>query len=242
MFLPAPPLALCLALHPFATVLAQAEPAPPEPAPPPIAAPPPPPVPAAPAPDATAPMDFQIGFGAAWARRLGDAADALGPDNGFAISAGAEWIYARAGGLELSVGGGFAYQRFRELVKIELLQGAMGSREDERSFTFYEFDAHQTVAAPLGFFRPFIRAGVGLGLAYFSTREPAYAPGEKRATRATLPAAIGVDVPTGRGGRVALEVGATFMLGAPELKTESGRQIALFGPRASLGLAFRQPF
>jgi hypothetical protein len=241
MFLPAPHLALCLALHPSTFVLAQAEPAPAEPAPPPVAFPPPaapPPVPA----EVVEPMDFQIGFGAAWARRLGDAAAALGPENGFAITAGGEWIYSRAGGLELSLGVGFAYQRFRELVTIDLLQGAMGTREDERSFTFYEFDAHQTVAAPLGFFRPFLRAGIGLGLAYFSTREPAYAPGEKRASRATLPAAIGVDVPTGHGGRVALEVGATFMLGAPDLKTESGHQIALFGPRASLGLAFRQPF
>ena len=240
MFLPSLPLTLCLALPPSALVLAQAEPAPPEPAPPPVAAPPPAPV--APAPAVGEPMDFQIGFGAAWARRIGDAAAALGPQNGFAITAGADWIYSRAGGLELSLGGGFAYQRFRQLVTIELLQGAMGSREDERSFTFYEFDAHQTIAAPLGFFRPYVRAGIGLGLAYFSTREPAYAPGEKRASRATVPTAIGVDVPTGRGGRVALEVGATFMLGAPELKTDAGRQVALFGPRASLGLAFRQPF
>jgi hypothetical protein len=241
MFLSVPQLLLCFNLHHPALVLAQAEPAPPEPAVAPVA-PPPAPVPPPAAAEEITPLDFQIGFGVQWARRLGDPASALGPKNGFGFTAGTDWIYGRAGGLELSLGGGFVYQRFRELVTIELLQGAMGSREEERSFTFYEFDLHQTVALPLGFFRPYLRAGIGFQLAYFSTREPAYAPGEKRAGRPVVPAAFGFDVPTGRGGRVALELGVSFPLSPPDLKTENGRNVPVFGPRASLGLAFRQPF
>jgi hypothetical protein len=235
------PLLLSLALPTTIPVLAQAEPAPPEPAPPaPATAPAPAVPPSAGAP--ALPEDFQIGFGGQWARRLGDAASALGPKNGFGITAGVDWIYSRAGGLELSLGGGFNYQRFRETVTIELAQGATGSREEERSFTFYEFDVHQTIAAPLGFFRPYLRAGIGFGLDYFSTLEPAYAPGEKRSTRPTVPLALGLDVPTGRGGRIALELGATFALATTDFKTDAGRELPVFGTRASLGLAFRQPF
>jgi hypothetical protein len=235
------PLLLGLVLDPATFLLAQAEPAPVEPAP---APPPTAPIasPPAPAADSAAPQDFQIGFGGQWARRLGDPARALGPKNGFGITAGGDWIYARPGGVELAAGLGFAYQRFREVVTIDLLQGATGSREVERTFSFYEFDAHQTLTLPLGFVRPYLRAGIGLGLAYFSTREPAYAPGEKRAVIPVVPTALGFDVPTGRGGRIAVEVGATFLLGASDLKTDAGGTLPVFGPRASLGLAFRQPF
>jgi hypothetical protein len=241
-FTPAPgALLLLLSLQWPAAALAQAEAAPPEEPAAPQPPPPPPPPPVVAAPEVE-PLDFQLGVGAQFARRLGDDAKALDPSNGFGVAAGLDWVYSRPAGLEFSVGPGFTYQRFRELVTIELPQQLGGNREEERSFTYYEFDVHHTVALPTAFVRPYLRAGIGLGMAYFSTREPVYAPGEKRANLPIVPVAAGFDVPTGRGGRIAVELGTTFVFGADDLTTAAGRQVPVFGHRASVGLAFRQPF
>jgi hypothetical protein len=235
-------LLIALALGAPRLAFAQAEPAPPEPAPAPTAPPVNVPPPAPTAETAAEPLDYQLAVGAHFARRLGTPAQTLDPVSGFGVTVAGDWIYSRAAGLELSLGVGFGYQRFRDVVTIELPQNLGGNQEGERSFTYYEYDAHTTLAWPLGFFRPYLRAGFGFSMAYFSTREPAYAPGEKRSTRPVVPAAFGFDVPTGRGGRVGLELGATWLLGATDLVTDTGRSVPVFGNRASLGLCYRQPF
>jgi hypothetical protein len=237
-----------------AVAWAQAEAAPPEPEPapvppaPPVAEPepepsPPPSAPAPVAAEAASPLDFFLGISGQGTRRVGDAADTLGPKNGFGVSMAFVWIYARPAGFELSPGGGFAYQRFRELVGIDAYRDNIGPLESERSFNYYEFALRQTVTQPIGPVRPYLSAGIGLALAYFSTREPAYAPGELRTSRPIVPVALGVDFVTGRsGGRLGLELGAAFLLAAPDLTTNAGLKVAIFGHRAHLGLTFRQPF
>jgi hypothetical protein len=216
--------------------------APAAPVPPPTTVPPPPPAAAVPV-EVTVPS-FAIGVGGAYARRLGEGAQEVGPKNGYAITADFEWIYARLGGLELSFGGSFGFHRFREEVTVDVDVGGMASRQDvTRSLSFYQFSADQGFAVPLGWFRPFAVVSGGLALGYFSTLEPAYAPGELRTTRPTISGALGIDARTGYGdSRLGVVLGASHMLWAPKLKTISGRELAVFGPRLTVGLNFRQPF
>lgn len=210
------------------------------------AAPVPPPTPAPPPATAVEVMapSFAIGIGGAYARRLGEGAQEVGPKNGYAVTANFEWIYTRIGGLELSFGGTFAFHRFREEVTVDVdVSGMAVQQEVARSLSFYQFTADQGFAVPLGWFRPFAVVSGGFALGYFSTLEPAYSPGELRTTRPMISGAIGIDARTGYGdSRLGVVLGASHMLFAPKLNTTSGRELAVFGPRLTVGLNFRQPF
>jgi hypothetical protein len=242
------PSALGVLITAFA--LAQAEPAP-EPAPEPVSPAEPaaaaPTTPPGPTPVVAEPtQDFALGIGLAGARRLGETAASLGPRHGFEVSMQFGHIYARPGGLELAVGGGFAYQRYRATVPIKILEG-VSTLQGERTFSFYEFQVHQSVYLPLGqgvgTVRPYVDVGAGLTMAYFSSREPELAPGELRATRPIGSATAGLDVVTGsKGSRAGLAVGVVHMFRAPALEAPGDRRVEVFGNRAMLRLTFLQPF
>jgi hypothetical protein len=221
------------------TVLAQAEAAPSEtpPAPPPVApAPPPQPVEVLP--------NFAIGVGFSGARRLGEPPRALRPRHGFEVNAGFTAIYARLASLDLAAGVHFAYQRFRTLVPLTLVGAATSTYDSERTFSFYEFHLRQTVAGNFAFARPYLSAGGGLTISQFSSQEAALAPANLRATRLGFSGAVGCDFPMTRRNlaRFGVVVAATAILRAPDLKTDAGESIPVFGTRASAGITFWQPF
>lgn len=188
-------------------------------------------------------QDYAIGFGLEGARRLGAPADALGPRNGFGFVAEVTYTYLRVGPAELTIGIGFHHQRFRKVVSFTVLGGSGVPQETERSFTHYDWELQPRFAVSVGPVRPFLRLGAGFGLAYFSTREPEFSPGEKRAARLSLSATIGLDVITSRqGARLGLEATVASMIRPPEFAADSQRSLPVFGNRGSIGLIFRQPF
>jgi hypothetical protein len=219
---------------------AEAEPAPAEPAPAEPAAATPAPTPAEP------PPDYTLSIALAGARRLGDAAREVGPRNGFEVAMGLGYVYARPAGLELAAGGGFSYQRYRSIVQVSYLPGT-APIDTERTFSFYEFQLHQTASLPLGHgvgqLRPYLDVGAGFALAYFSSREPTLSPGELRTTRPIASGTVGLDVVTGAGGsRAGLAFGFVHMFSAPTLHAPADRTVEVFGDRAMLRLTFLQPF
>lgn len=228
-------------------IFAQAEAAPSEPLPTPLvpapASTPPPPPPPVVAAEAAAPgFAITIGFGGA--RRLGDAPRALGPRHGFEVNMAIDATYARPVGVDLSAGVRFAYQRFRKLVPLTLLGASATSFEGERTFSYYEFELLQTMALPLGLFRPYLSAGAGLTVAHFRTQELALAPAEKRATRLNFTGAAGCDFPISHrtDARIGLVIGMTFLVSPPPLQTNGGQRVRVFGNRATAGLTLLQPF
>jgi hypothetical protein len=236
-----------LGLVALLTVLAQAEAAPPEPAPTPIAAPPPPPTPVAPPapppPTEVAPS-FAIGIGFGGARRFGDPPKALTPRHGFEVNAGFTAVYARIGNVDLAAGAHFDYQRFRTLVPLTFLGASPSTYDSERTFSFYEFHLRQTVAVQLGFARPYINAGGGLSLANFNSQEAALAPASLNAIRFGFGAAAGCDFLVNRRSpaRFGAVVGVNAIVRPPDLKTDTGRSVPVFGTRANAGFTFWQPF
>lgn len=225
-------------------VLAQAEAIPAEPAPPAPPAPvPQPPPPAPPAPTEVVP-NFAIGVGFSGARRLGEPPRELTPRHGFEVNAGFTAVYARLGSLDFAAGAHFAYQRFRTLVPLTLVGASTSTYDSERTFSFYEFHLRQTFAAQLGFARPYLSAGGGITMGSFNSQEAALAPANLTATRFGFSGVVGCDFPMTRRNlaRFGLAVGATAILRAPDLKTEAGRSIPVFGSRATAGITFWQPF
>ena len=236
------PLALLLAAraHPASPLadrprlVAQAEPAPdPEPPPPPpepAQAPETPPAAAGdPAPEGVGPQDFALTISAGGVKRVGKTSELVGPDYGFEVATTVAFTYARLANVELSLGVGFAYQRFRKTVQVVT---PLDSFEDERTTSFYAFEAHQGVALPLGFARPWADVGGGFALAYFASREPALAPGEKRGTYPALSVDAGVDFPVGHNdARFGVAAGWAMVFGAPDFTSSTGRTVPLFGAR-----------
>ncbi|HEY0711973.1 MAG TPA: hypothetical protein VGF45_04830 [Polyangia bacterium] len=224
------------------TALAQAEAAPPEPAPPPPSPPP------APPPEPTPPVEvapsFGIGIGAGGARRFGEPPRVLTPRYGFEVNADFTAIYTRLGIFDLGAGVHFNYQRFRTLVPLALVGASTSTYDSERTFSFYEFHVRQSLAAQLGFARPYLTVGGGLSLANFNSQEAALAPASLTAFRLGLSAAAGCDFPMTRRGlaRFGLVVGMAAIIRPPDLETTSGRNIPVFGTRASAGVTFWQPF
>ncbi|HVV49830.1 MAG TPA: hypothetical protein VHO06_09240 [Polyangia bacterium] len=216
-----------------ASLLAQAEPAPPEPGAPVVAAPTPPP----PTPDNT----FAVYAG--WGRRLGSEASTIGPANGFSVGG----LYQRryltlAGGFELGGALDFFYDKF----ETDVTGSAMDDNGNEQTFPAQRtisqtsFTLLQTAAWRRGRVRPFLGAGPGFTIAYFSTPELLYRPGSFDAVQPLLRGAGGLDVQITHDVIVSVRAGYTLVLTHPTY-TPATVSYSFLGDLfdADLGVAFQ---
>jgi hypothetical protein len=177
----------------LASLLAQAEPAPPE-------APAPQPDPNA-LPDPALAGANTVSVLASVAYRLGsDGADAtLGPAGGFSIGGEFERRYYKLSGIiELGAAVDFNYQRFATGVQGVGMTapGVDVPFDGQRVLSKTGFALLQTVAVHAARLRPFVAIGPGVVISFFSSPELELRPGSKTVVQPTaqVTAGLGVDV------------------------------------------------
>jgi len=171
---------------------AQAEPAPVEAAP----AEPAPLTVAAPAPEPPG-LDNRVAITGAFAYRLGDEGRAIGPADGFSLGGSYERRYfLLSPEIELGVGLDFFYDKFQTGVTgtTTTEPGVEQTFPTERIISQTGFVALQTLAWRHGRWRPFVEAGPGFTIAYFSTSEEMFRPGTFDAVQPLVRVAGGLDV------------------------------------------------
>jgi hypothetical protein len=232
-----------LAAPMLALYWAQAEPAPAEP--PPAGAPmlvEPPPAP--PEPDNAFGVYGGVGF------RPGDAGRTVGPRFGPAVGGAYRRRYLTVGGdVDLGAGVDFFYDQFQTSVTGSAMTapGQESPYAAERTTSDTSFAAIQTATARLGRARPFIDAGIGGTIAYFSTPELAFRPGSLHALQPFLRGSAGLNVVVYRGIGVSARVGYSHVLTRPTLTTSGSgtgapTTYAPFGDFVDAGLGVVLPF
>lgn len=251
------PFAPCLPLLsalPLLGALFQAEAAPPEPPPagPPLApllaapfAPEPepssPPLAPAPPPPLTTTAGLTIGLG----QRLGTAATDIPPAFGIAFATAVRQRFPLAANwIDLGIEGHFFFDRYSRTVQgsVPIGSGTETPFDDIRSISHFDFSALQTVAIPLLPFRPWVGAGGGIGLAYFSTHEAALRPGESRLLSPILRGAVGLDFSVQREFDVGVRVDYVHLLRASTFVTQGSDHLTVFGDRLAFSICFLYRF
>jgi hypothetical protein len=202
------------------------------------------PVPEAEVAAAPAPPPYLIGVAMGGGRRLDPAASDVPPTYGLQFSTllGRRYLLL-ADRLELGGAFHFAYQRYARDVTIPGAPDTGGVPiEAARTLTYYDLSLQQTVSLALGRFHPFAAVGAGLTMAHFATLERELAPGEVRANRPVVRAALGLDVTVAQPDlRLGLELDYARMFLAPELNTAAGSR-RIFGSRLGVSLWGRYAF
>ncbi len=226
----------------IAALLAQAEPAPPAPVPAPASVRPRPSEPPleAPEPPATA-----VGFAAGVGYRLAPAARDVPPALGLSLTTliGRRYALLR-GQLALGVAASFAYERYSTLVKVtkEVMPGREVPYEAVRGISFFDFAVLQTAAVELGRLRPWAAVGAGASLGHFTSPEPRYGPGEARVLAAVLLGGLGLDVAIAKQTDVGLRLEYAHLVPRPELRTDGGERLDVFGHRLAARLSLQYRF
>jgi hypothetical protein len=223
----------------FASLLAQAEPAPPEPP----AAPAPQPDPSA-ALVSTAPGPNAVSVRASLAYRLDGGGETLGPAGGFCVSGEFERRYHELAGVELGAALTFSYQRFATGVEGSSMK-APGQEElfdGQRVLSKTGFALLQTVAFRVARLRPFLALGPGLVVSFFSSPELALRPGSKTAVQPIAEASAGLEVDVARDTAVVARVDVIHPFTDPVFTPgASSPRYTLFGDvlTAGFGLVVR---
>jgi hypothetical protein len=190
------------------------------------------------------PPPYLIGVAMGGGRRLDPAASDVPPTYGLQFSTllGRRYLLL-ADRLELGGAFHFAYQRYAQDVTIPAAPDTGGVPiEAARALTYYDLSLQQTFSLALGRFHPFAAVGAGLTMAHFATLERDLAPGEVRANRPVVRAALGLDVTVAQPDlRLGLEIDYARMFLAPELDTTAGPR-RIFGSRLGVSLWGRHAF
>ena len=215
---------------------AQAEPAPPPPAPPPAAPPP------AALPPAALPPPPALANGLAvlgrFAYRLGSAGQSLGPAAGFSLGGSFEHRYlAIPDALELGAAVDFFYDRFATGVvgSSMVAPGVEQTFAGTRMLSETSFALLQTVAWRAGPLRPFVAAGVGASIAYFSSPELNLRPGSMDAVRPLVRVAAGIDIAVSATAAVVIRADTTHGFTRPTYTTNQLVTYSLLGDLFDVG-------
>jgi hypothetical protein len=215
---------------PLLALLCQAEPAP---------APLPPPAAPLPEPPPPPPPPVAIGVSLGGGLRLPPASHEVPPTLGLAIGTFAGYRYATVRErLELGVAAAFSYQRYARSVGAAV--GPAGS--GDRTYSSGDFVVQQTAAVQLGRLRPWVAAGAGLSLGFFTSTEDPTAPSEQRTTIVIIDGAAGLDLALHEDSYVGLRAQLDLPLARPRIEGGllDGKHVV--GTRLSLELVFGYRF
>jgi len=210
-----------------ASWLAQADPAPFDPpAPPPAGAP----APAASIDEPAHPHPNGMAVHGRFAYRANDGNDGA-PASGFSLGASFEHRYAAVSRFDLGVGVDLFYDRFSaDGDYVSLVPHLV---------TQTSFAVFQTVSTDLGPVRPWIAAGAGLTVAYFSGTDAADMHVTDSALQPLVRAAVGVDVELAPREAVVVRADYTHPLTGP---TVGGFAASPFGDLIDVGVGFLYRF
>jgi hypothetical protein len=207
----------------LASLWAQAEQAP---APPPA---PPRPVPVA---EPAAPPPNEISVHARLAYRVGNDAQAVGPNAGFSLGGMFERRYfASRRGIELGAAVDFFYDRFSTSV-VGSAMDATGQETQyaaDRTLSRTSFALLQTVGWRTPDLRIFTAVGAGITIGYFSSPELVLRPGNTTAAQPLARAALGAEIALSPLTAVILRADYSHAFTRPLFTTEAGPAYSLFG-------------
>jgi hypothetical protein len=223
-----------------------AEPAPPEP-PPLAAAPPVRLVPPSTDSEEPPPAKNAVAVLGRFAYRLGSEGSSVGPRAGYAIGGWFERRYARLTRvLELGVVADFSYDHFAMGVQGSQMvaPGVEQTYAADRVLTQTSFAALQSAAVALAgrAVRLWGAGGAGLTIAYFSSPELVFRPGNTTAVQPLARAAGGLDVRVTNDGAVTLRADYAHPFTRPTFTSETGQSYSLFGDLLEVGLGFLYRF
>jgi hypothetical protein len=206
----------------------------------PARAPPEPPGP----PEPRAPVDHAIpdpanalGVEARFAYRLATEGPGLGPNAGFSLGASYERRYGTVAGLALGAAVDLYYDQFTTgVVGSTMVEpGVEQTFNGERLLSQTSFAVMQKAALPVGRARPWLAAGAGVTIGYFSSPEIDLRPGQATVVQPLARAAAGVDVTVrGRAG-VVVRADYTRVLTHPSFTTDLRQTYRPFGDLVDVG-------
>jgi len=191
---------------------------------------------------ATPPPVLDNGFGVyvCFAHRLGSEGRSIGPTNGVSVGGDYERRYfATPEGLELGAGLDFFYDRFSsDLSGSMMLDPGLAQRVVSQT----SFALMQTVGWRHGRVRPFVKAGGGVTIAFFSSPEIALRPGSFDAAQPLARAAAGISVVITHDVAVSLQGTFTHPFTRPVFTTADGTSYSFLGDLFDLGLGVVMQF
>lgn len=237
---PAPPQLAPQAAPPDEQPPPPVSPVPVQPAP---APPPPPPAPPQPPdPPPSPPGPNQIRVYAAFAYRPDDGGGIV-TQAGFSIGGAFERRYLKlAGGADLGVAVEGSFTRFSTAGSPVIAPGQAMAYAATRTLTQTGFALLQTLGWQLGGVRPFVAAGGGVSLGYFSTPEVELRPGTASSTQPLARVMAGVDIAFSPTTAVIVRAGYTHMFSSPMFTTDVAGSFALFGSFLDVGAGMAARF
>jgi hypothetical protein len=185
------------------------------------------------------PPPVAVGLALGVGYRLPPAAREVPPAAGFTLATFAGYRYAvMSQRLALGLAVAFAFQRYTR--SFESLAPAVGTYT--RDLSIGDFVVMQTAGLLLGRARPFAAAGAGLSLGHFRSPQDAARPDEERETLVVVQGQVGIDVEVKPQTDVGLRADVVVPLARPTLRTSSGDELRVFGPRLALRLALQYRF
>jgi hypothetical protein len=192
-----------------------------------------------PAPERVPPPAAAIGLAAGVSYRAPPSGRDVPPAVGFTLATFAGYRYALIGErLALGVIGAFAYHRHSTSFQSLAPSNATYVRE----LSAGDFAAMQSVALLLGRVRTWLAAGAGVSLDHFKNPENPARPDEERETLGIVEGQAGIDVEVKPQVDLGLQADLVVPLARPVLRTESGADIHVFGPRLAVRLSFQYRF
>lgn len=228
-----------------ATAQQQPESAPSQPPPtPPLLAPLPPPPAAPPAPPDPPPPPAlnQLRVYGAFAYRPKDGGGIV-TQAGFSIGGSFERRYLQfAGSVDLGVAVEGAFTRFSTAGSPVIVPGQATAYSATRTLTQTGFALLQTMRWQRGDVSPFVAAGGGVSLGYFSTPEFELSPGTASSTQPLARVVAGIDITFSPTTALTIRASYTHMFTDPTFTTDTGGSYSLFGSLLDVGAGMAARF
>jgi hypothetical protein len=180
-----------------------------------------------------------------FAYRLGSEGQSLGPAAGFSLGGSFEHRYlALPDDFELGAAVDFFYDRFATGVvgSSMVAPGVEQTFDGTRMLSETSFALLQTVAWRGGPVRPFLAAGVGLTIAYFSSPELTLRPGSMDAVQPLARGVAGLDIAVSATAAVVVRFDYTSTFTRPTFTTNQPVTYSLLGDLLHLGAGVRVRF
>ena len=162
---------------------------------------------------------------------------------GFSVGGSFERRYLTlAGGAELGVAIDGAFTRFSTAGSPVIAPGQATAYAAARTLSQTGFALLQTAGWQLGSVRPFVAAGGGVSLGYFSTPEVELRPGTASTTQPMARAMAGVDIAFSPTTALIVRADYTHMFSSPTFDSEVAGSFALFGSLLDVGVGMAARF
>lgn len=178
----------------------------------------------------------------AFAYRLDDGGGIV-TQAGFSVGGAFERRYlALAGGADLGVAIDGSFTRFATAGSPVIAPGQGSAYTAVRTLTQTGFALLQTVGWQVGRVRPFVAAGGGVTIGYFSTPEVELRPGTASSTQPIARVVAGVDITFSPTTALTIRASYTHMFTDPTFNTDVAGSYPLFGSLLDVGVGMAARF